>query len=144
MSLKRITTSACGFISVSLKNALRLKEINPQAEVVILFKDIRTYGFKERLYTEARKHDILFARYDDAHPPQVELGQGDILPSDGLTVRAWDASLGKWFTLQPDILVLSMPIVPRPETADVARLFKVPTDRDGFFLEAHVKLRPVY
>ena len=129
--------------SVSLKNALRLKEINPQAEVVILFKDIRTYGFKERLYTEARKHDILFARYDDAHPPQVELGQDDILPSEGLTVRAWDALLGKWFTLQPDILVLSMPIVPRPETADVARLFKVPTDRDGFFLEAHVKLRPV-
>ena len=129
--------------SVSLKNALRLKEINPQAEVVILYKDIRTYGFKERLYTEARKHDILFARYDDAHPPQVEVGQDDILPYDGLTVRAWDASLGNWFTLQPDILVLSMPIVPRPETADVARLFKVPTDRDGFFLEAHVKLRPV-
>ena len=124
--------------TVALKNALALKDQNPQAEVVILYKDIRTYGFKERLYTEARARGVLFVRYDDAHRPQVETGDGG-----PLTVRAWDLVLDRPLRLQPDLLVLSMPLIPPPDAHDVAGRFKVPVDENGFFLEAHVKLRPV-
>ncbi|HLE14373.1 MAG TPA: FAD-dependent oxidoreductase, partial [Anaerolineales bacterium] len=126
--------------SVSLKNALRLKELNPKLQVTLLYKDIRTYGFKERLYEQARRQGVLFARYDDAHKPQVGLPEENECP---LTVHTWDASLGRWMQLDLDLLVLSMPVIPRPDAHQLATLFKVSTDADGFFLEAHVKLRPV-
>jgi heterodisulfide reductase subunit A-like polyferredoxin len=119
-----------------LKNALHLKSLNPEMQIAILFKDIRTYGFKERLYQQAREKGILFLHYDDEHRPRVDT-------ASGLVVKAWDASLRRWVALQPDRLVLSMPVVPRPESHDLASIFKVSTDADGFFLEAHVKLRPV-
>jgi heterodisulfide reductase subunit A-like polyferredoxin len=126
--------------SVSLKNALRLKELNPGLQLTLLFKDIRTYGFKERLYEQARRQGILFARYDEDHKPQVEIPTDKNNPLD---IRAWDAALGRWMQLKPDLLVLSMPVVPQPDARQLASLFKVSTDADGFFLEAHVKLRPV-
>jgi heterodisulfide reductase subunit A-like polyferredoxin len=125
--------------TVALKNALRLKELNPNAEIVILYRDIRTYGFKEQLYSEARQRGVIFVCYDEWHHPQVTVGQDDL----SLNVRAWDFSLQRWLAFQPELLVLSMPIVPSPEAHELARLFKVPIDSDGFFLEAHVKLRPV-
>lgn len=122
--------------TVALKNALALKERQPDAQVVILYKDIRVYGFKEQLYTEARARGVLFVRYDDARPPQVETG-------DGLLVRAWDPVLERPLDLHPAMLVLSMPVVPRADAPQVAGQFKASLDADGFFLEAHVKLRPV-
>ena len=122
--------------TVALKNALALKQRRPDAQVVILYRDIRTYGFKERLYTQARAAGVLFVRYDDAHRPQV-MADGD------LTVRAWDPALRRDLLLRPDLLVLSMPAVPRTDAHQVAGLFKAALDGDGFFLEAHVKLRPV-
>jgi heterodisulfide reductase subunit A-like polyferredoxin len=122
--------------TVALKNALHLKTLNPGMQIAILFKDIRTYGFKERLYQQARQSGILFLHYDDEHRPQVDA-------ATGLIVKAWDTSLQRWVGLQPDRVVLSMPIVPRPESHQLASIFKVSTDADGFFLEAHVKLRPV-
>lgn len=122
--------------TVALKNALALKQRRPDAQVVILYRDIRTYGFKERLYTQARAAGVLFVRYDDAHRPQV-MADGD------LTVRAWDPTLRRDLLLRPDLLVLSMPAVPRTDAHQVAGLFKAALDGDGFFLEAHVKLRPV-
>jgi heterodisulfide reductase subunit A-like polyferredoxin len=122
--------------TVALKNALWLKALKPDAQVVILYKDIRTYGFKERLYTAARQQGVLFLRYDDQHKPQVEADHQ-------LVVSAWDAALGRSMRLQPDLVVLSMPVVPNSDVHDLAGLFKVPVDADGFFLEAHVKLRPV-
>ncbi|GAB4412920.1 MAG: FAD-dependent oxidoreductase [Anaerolineae bacterium] len=122
--------------TVALKNALALKQRRPDAQVVILYRDIRTYGFKERLYTQARAAGVLFVRYDDTHRPQVT--------ADGeLTVRAWDPALRRDLLLRPDLLVLSMPAVPRGDAHQVAGLFKAALDGDGFFLEAHVKLRPV-
>jgi heterodisulfide reductase subunit A-like polyferredoxin len=122
--------------TVALKNALALKQRQPDAQVVILYRDIRTYGFKERLYTQARAAGVIFVRYDDAHRPQVT--------ADGeLTVRAWDPTLRRDLLLRPDLLVLSMPVVPRDDAQQVAGLFKASLDGDGFFLEAHVKLRPV-
>ena len=125
--------------TVALKNALALKSIKPQAQVVILYKDIRTYGFKERLYSAAREHGVLFVRYDEQHTPQVSGSDG----TSPLAVLAWDPNLGRNLVIHPDLLVLSMPAVPGPDVKELAALFKVPIDADGFFLEAHVKLRPV-
>jgi heterodisulfide reductase subunit A-like polyferredoxin len=123
---------------VALKNALILKEHQPGAQVTILYKDIRTYGFKERLYTTAREKGVIFVRYDDDHRPKVASKE------DGsLTVEVEDPVLGRSLELQPNLLVLSMPVVPRPDVADLAVIYKVPTDANGFFSEAHVKLRPV-
>jgi heterodisulfide reductase subunit A-like polyferredoxin len=123
--------------TVALKNALALKARRPDADVVILFKDIRTYGFKERLYTQAREQGVLFVRYDDAHRPEVVAGDGTF------AVTAWDPALRRPLLMQPEMVVLSMPVVPNDDAAEVAGCFKVPRDVDGFFAEAHVKLRPV-
>ncbi|MBS1250493.1 MAG: NADPH-Fe(3+) oxidoreductase subunit beta [Chloroflexi bacterium] len=130
--------------TAALKNALTLKEHKPGAKVIILYKDIRVYGFKERLYTQARKAGVLFIRYTDEHKPEVKIKEGDQKASGpALTVRARDPSLDRFIEIHPDLLVLSMPVVPNPDTRELANHFKVSTDRDGFFLEAHVKLRPV-
>ncbi len=122
--------------TVALKNALALKTKRPDAQVVILYKDIRAYGFKERLYTQARQQGVIFVRYDDAHRPQVEA-------NGSLAVEVWDPTLQRKLSLRPDLLVLSMPVVPREDASEVSKLFKVTLDGNGFFLEAHVKLRPV-
>lgn len=122
--------------TVALKNALALKERAPEAQVVVFYKDIRTYGFKERLYTTAREKGVVFIHYDDKQRPQVE-------STGGLIVRGWDTILGRAIQLKPDLVVLSMPVVPNPEVEALSALFKVPVDTDGFFLESHVKLRPV-
>jgi heterodisulfide reductase subunit A-like polyferredoxin len=124
--------------TVALKNALALKKLNPEAQIVILYRDIRTYGFKERLYTEAREQGVLFVRYDDEHRPQVGVDQ-----DRDLSIETWDPILQRKLILRPDLLVLSMPVIPGDGVGKLATLFKVPVDNDGFFLEAHVKLRPV-
>ncbi|MBM3181156.1 MAG: FAD-binding protein [Chloroflexi bacterium] len=124
--------------TVALKNAIRLKEINPKAEIVILYRDIRSYGFKEKLYTLAREKGVLFVRYEPDRKPEVISDQSSVI-----SVKVWEPVLRKELTLHPDLLVLSMPPVPRTDAHDMATMFKVPTDVDGFFLEAHVKLRPV-
>jgi heterodisulfide reductase subunit A-like polyferredoxin len=133
--------------TTALKQALKLKELNPAAQVAILYKDMRTFGFKERLYTQAREKGILFVRYDDAHKPQVAVAetQGDSPPAPRSTlhVKIWEPMLGREMTLTPDVLVLSNPTVPAEGAHELATRLKVPVDMDGFFLEAHVKLRPV-
>jgi heterodisulfide reductase subunit A len=123
----------------ALKNALAFKEKNPNAQITILFKDIRSYGFKERFYTEARDKGVLFVRYDDDHKPEVIIDEENTKP----TILAWDQILKRSYQIKPDLLVLSMPVVPRPESKDLANVYKVSLDSDGFYLEAHVKLRPV-
>ncbi len=132
--------------TVALKNAIEFKKRNPDAQVVILYKDIRAYGFKERLYTTARERGVIFMRYDDEHKPEVEIQNPNSqfpIPNSQFQIRAWDPVLRRLITLQTDLLVLSMPAVPRPDMHEIAKMFKVSTDADGFFLEAHVKLRPV-
>jgi heterodisulfide reductase subunit A-like polyferredoxin len=127
--------------TVALKNAIALKQRNPAAQVVILYRDIRVYGFKERLYTQARRLGVVFIHYEAERKPQIDLPQGG---GDGpLTLRAWEAGINAWVSFPCDLVVLSMPVIPAPGAQALARLFKVPLDRDGFFLEAHVKLRPV-
>jgi heterodisulfide reductase subunit A-like polyferredoxin len=122
--------------TVALKNALALKERRPDAQVLILHRDIRAYGFKERLYEKARRQGVIFLRYDPDRRPEV-------VPGDPPEVRAWDAALGRPVLVRPDVLVLSMPVVSQPDARRVAGMFKAGLDADGFFLEAHVKLRPV-
>ncbi len=123
--------------SVAMKNAIRLKEVNPSASVTVLYRDIRTYGFHEDLYTQARKRGVIFVRYDWENLPRVSLNNGR------LRVGVEDPVLGKGLNLEPDLLVLSQAVVPAPGSEEVANLFKVPRTLEGFFLEAHVKLRPV-
>ena len=121
----------------ALKNALILKQRNPRANVTVIYKDIRTYGFKERLYDKALEAGVLFVRYDDTRPPEVSAASGR------LEVRVFEEILGNDIMLAPDYLVLSTPVVPPPAARELSDCLKVPVDMDGFFMEAHVKLRPV-
>ncbi len=128
--------------SQSVKNALNLKEINPQMDIYILFRDMRTYGFNEDYYREASNKDIKFIRYEPEDKPLVEAGESD----EGrpvLKVTATDYILGKKLELDADIIALAAAVIPSAATKEVAGLFKVTLNPDGFFKEAHVKLRPV-
>lgn len=125
--------------TVALKNALALKKRNPGVQVIFLYRDIRSYGFKERLDRQARENNMLFVRYDPERKPEVETGS----PDSPIRVKFWDPVLGQQMAHLADLVVLSMPVIPRADAREIAALFKVPTDADGFFMEAHVKLRPV-
>jgi heterodisulfide reductase subunit A len=128
--------------SQSVKHALKLKEINPQMDITILFRDIRTYGFKEDHYRAASEKDVKFIRYEPADPPQVETGAAE----DGrsvLKISVPDYILGKKLELDADVLALAAAVIPSAATKEIAGLFKVTLSPDGFFKEAHVKLRPV-
>ncbi len=123
--------------TTALKNALLLKRLQPEARVTILYRDVRAYGFKEHLYTEARRAGVIFVRYEGSAPPEVTARDGR------LQIRLRDPGLGTQLLLEPDLLVLSNPVVPSEGSRQVATALKIPVDADGYFLEAHVKLRPV-
>jgi heterodisulfide reductase subunit A len=123
--------------SEALKNALRLKELNPDASVYVLYRDIMTYGFREDiLYQKARKKGILFVRYDENDEPKVTVETGK------LVIKTMEHLLGRELRLHPDKLVLSTGIIPQ-ENKTLAQLLKVPLNEDEFYSEAHVKLRPI-
>jgi len=122
--------------SMAIKNALKLKETNPELKVTILYRDIRTYGLMERYYTLARKEGIEFIQYDLESKPALNLSEGK------LNLKVKDKILGEEVTFEPDILVLSTGVEPLENDA-LAKMLKVPLTSDGFFLEAHMKLRPV-
>jgi len=124
----------CG---TAIKNALHLKELNPAARVYILCRDVRVYGLNERWYRQARDVGVVFLRYDEAAKPGVSNEGGR------LVVRAKDDILGRTLALDADLLVLSAGIEPNKDNRELSQLLKVPLDADGYFLEAHVKLRPV-
>lgn len=126
--------------TTALKNALKIKALNPAVSVDIVYRDMRTYGFKEQLYKKARQAGVRFIHYEFDRKPQVRAGEGDGRP---LEIMVWEAILGREIRLEPDLLVLSMPVVPARDSHQLASLLKLSTDIDGFFLEAHVKLRPV-
>ncbi|MDE3088546.1 MAG: CoB--CoM heterodisulfide reductase iron-sulfur subunit A family protein [Chloroflexota bacterium] len=121
----------------AIKNALKLKELNPSAQVVVLNRDIRAYGFKEDAYRLAREQGVLFLHYDPENKPQVTNADGKLR----VTTSAPFAPGGS-ITLEPDLLVLSTGIEPE-KNEPLAQLLKVPLTQDGFFLEAHAKLRPL-
>lgn len=124
--------------TTALKNALMLKRHKPDAQVVIIYRDVRTFGFKERIYQEARRAGVVFVPYEFERKPELALD-----PETPVEVRVWDPTLGEEVVLHPDRVVLSMPVVPAEGSRELAARLKLPVDLDGFFLEAHVKLRPV-
>jgi heterodisulfide reductase subunit A2 len=127
--------------SHAVKNALKLKEINPDMEVYILFRDMRTYGFREDYYREASDKHVKFIRYVPEDPPLVETAtEGG---KEIIRVTATDPIMGQRLELDADILSLAAAVVPAASTREIAGLFKVTLSPDDFFKEAHVKLRPV-
>ena len=121
----------------AIKNALKIKEVNPSAEVYVLFKDIRAYGFKEEYYREAAMKGVLFMNYDDEHKPELTK------EGESFKMTVWEPVLKQNVEIEPDLVVLSAATRPNPENKHIAELLKVPLNKDGFFLEAHMKLRPV-
>jgi heterodisulfide reductase subunit A len=121
----------------TMKNAIRLKLFNPNCNVTVLYKNIVTYGFREKYYTEARKLGVNFTRYTSEQPPEIEYTNGR------LQVRMLDLSLNRWLTLKADVIPLSMPIAPSQGTRALAEQFRLPLSTEGFFAEAQIKLRPM-
>ncbi|MBN1103561.1 MAG: CoB--CoM heterodisulfide reductase iron-sulfur subunit A family protein, partial [Deltaproteobacteria bacterium] len=122
----------------AIKNALRLLDLNPRMQISILYRDMRTYGFQEDYYRKARERGVLFFRYKEGERPSVR--------ADGpaFFVSFRDPVLGREVNVSADCLVLSTGLIADEEgTEDLASIFHLPRTRDGYFLEDHVKLRPV-
>ena len=120
----------------SVKNAIKLKQLKPDMEVFIVYRDIRTYGLREDLYREARAQGVVFIRYDFSQELEVSHDGGH------LHVRFTNSALKREMEICPDLIVLASAVVPARENP-IAQLFKLPLNEDGFFVEAHAKLRPV-
>ena len=120
----------------AVKNAIHIKKLNPEAQVYILYRDIRTYGLLEDYYQEARKLGVIFFRYDTDAPPRVEARDG------GLSVTFRDGIIGRDLQVEADLVALSAGMVPT-DTEELASLVKLARTPEGHFMEAHVKLRPV-
>jgi heterodisulfide reductase subunit A len=125
----------------AVKNALMLKERNPEVNVYILYRDMMTYGFKEDYYRKARDEGIVFIRYNLQNKPEASFVKGE--HEDRLMISARDPFLDARLSIEADLLVLSVATVPPESNKELGQLFKVPLSKEGFFLEAHVKLRPV-
>jgi heterodisulfide reductase subunit A len=125
----------------SITCALKLKEINPQMDIYIIYRDMRTYGFAEDYYREAADREVKFIRYEPDDKPEVEAMQEE--GKQILRVTVTDPILGKKIALDADALALAAAVIPPATNDEICRLFKVSLNPDGFFQEAHVKLRPV-
>jgi heterodisulfide reductase subunit A len=123
--------------TAAIKNSLKLKTINPNAQISVLYRDIRTFGFKETTYLKARRQGVRFYRFELDHKPRVNR------QDDTLMVSVFDAQLQAAVQLQADLVVLSAAIRPRTESQELADAMRLPLDEDGFFMEAHPKLRPL-
>jgi len=120
----------------AVKNALKIKEINPASQVVVLYRDMRTYGYAEDAYREAREKGVLFIPYTMDSKPAIKTSGKK--PS----VSFYDPILQDDVTISPDVVALSVGIVPEG-TEELSKQLKIPVNENKFFLEAHVKLRPV-
>ena len=121
----------------AIKNALKIKEASPRTDVYVLYKDVRSYGFREDYYREAAAKGVLFINYDDERKPQVTNEDGK------LKMTFWEPVIRSEVEIEPDLLILSAATIPNPDNKRLSEMLKVPLTKDGFFLEAHVKLRPV-
>ena len=121
----------------SVKQALLLKSKHPDAQVFVLYRDLRTYAFKEDAYREAAEAGVIFIRYDEDSEPKVTSDK-----RRGLSVKVFEPLLQEHIEIQPDRIVLAAAIMPPEENERFAQLLKLPLSKDRFFLEAHMKLRP--
>ncbi len=120
----------------AVKNALKIKEINPASQVIVLYRDLRTYGFTEDYYREAREKGVMFIPYSLDKPPLIKVATRKV------EVSYDDPILNEKVTVSPDLVALSVGIVP-DSTEELSQMLKIPVNANSFFLEAHVKLRPV-
>jgi heterodisulfide reductase subunit A-like polyferredoxin len=120
----------------AIKNAIHLKELNPDTQVFVLYRDIRTYGLMEEYYTKARELGVFFFRFNENDPPEVSQSE------DGLTVTFTDHILGRKLSVDTDIVALSAGVVAE-DTEELASIMKLGRNAENYFIEAHVKLRPV-
>jgi len=121
----------------AIKNAIRIKEESPDSNVFILYRDVRAYGLHETDYVRALEKGVRFLRYEDDEKPEVS-------PENGrLKVSLRDPILDAKLNISTDLLVLSVGVVPGEDNKDLAQKLKLPLTEDNFFLEAHIKLRPV-
>jgi heterodisulfide reductase subunit A-like polyferredoxin len=133
----------------AVKNAMEIKKVSPQTEVYVLYRDVRTYGLMEPYYRQAREAGVTFLRFEAERPPEIQRretlrqAQDNALESAPLQVIVHDGMLDTDVALEADRVVLSVAVVPREDAGEVAKLLKVPLTEDGFFQEAHLKLRPV-
>ncbi|MCK5069969.1 MAG: CoB--CoM heterodisulfide reductase iron-sulfur subunit A family protein, partial [Desulfocapsa sp.] len=120
----------------AIKNVLKIKELNPESQIIVLYRDIRTYGFAEDAYLEARKKGVIFIPY--------EVDRRPVVTSKGTKVQVdfFDSIMQEEVSMTPDLVALSVGIVP-DGTQELSKMLKLPVTANGFFLEAHVKLRPV-
>jgi heterodisulfide reductase subunit A len=120
----------------ALKNALKLKELNKNTDITVFYRDMRSYGFREDYYLEAREKGVLFIQYEPERKPEVNLRGED------LSLNYYDSTINMEGEIAPDLLVLSTPITPEGNQ-ELSKLLRLPLTGDGFFMEAHMKLRPL-
>jgi heterodisulfide reductase subunit A-like polyferredoxin len=123
----------------SLKSAIALKKMDPRKRVFVIYRDIRSYGFREDLYREARERGVLFIRYDLERMPELNRAHNG---KGGLVLTVFDPVLQMPVTLSPDLVVLASGVV-LADNKKLYEIFKIPVNSDGFLVEAHAKLRPV-
>ena len=122
--------------SSALKNSIYLKDQNPDLDIYVLYRDIMAYGFLENYYTQAREKGVIFIQYNVNDKPWIGMENGQV------SVGVKDPILGREITIESDLLVLSTGIVPNGQN-ELAQIFEVEVDQDGFFQEAEYKWRPV-
>jgi heterodisulfide reductase subunit A len=122
----------------TLENALTILDRNPKARIFVLFRDMRSYGFRERKYEEARKRGVIFVRYEIEEPPTVEKGK-----NGKLDIAVRDHVLNRPVKIAADLLTLAAGVDPVPMREEIVEVFKGQLNAEGFLLEAHMKLRPV-
>ncbi|MEW6429361.1 MAG: 4Fe-4S dicluster-binding protein, partial [Thermodesulfobacteriota bacterium] len=120
----------------AVKNALKIKEINPESQVIVLYRDMRTYGYAEDSYRQARDAGVIFVPYTMDRKPEV------LKKGNRTEVCYFDPLLQEDVQVAPDLVALSVGIVPQ-DTAELSKLLKAPINENNFYMEAHVKLRPV-
>jgi heterodisulfide reductase subunit A len=125
----------------SIKNALELKKKNPEMDIYILYRDMRTYGYMEDYYREASEMDIKFVRYEPEAPPKVKATTSE--GREVLQVGLMDYVLGMEIAIDADYIALAAAVVAREDNKQLAQQFKISLGPDDFYKEAHVKLRPV-
>jgi len=128
--------------SEAINNALKIRKADPEANVFILYRDVRTYGLMEKHYSRAREAGVFFIQYDEENKPKV-YKHGSSEEEDKLRVSVFEPIIGEQLLIDADLIVLSTAVVPPADNERLAQMLKVPLNEDGFFLEAHAKLRPV-
>ncbi|MHB9058086.1 MAG: FAD-dependent oxidoreductase [Bacillota bacterium] len=137
---KYCSRTCCG---QSVRNAIITKEKNPEAEVYVLYRDLRTYGFLEKYYREAREKGVIFINWDEDAKPEATVDGGVDGKGGRLLVRVRDGATGLPVEVETDLLVLATGTAPAEGVRELGTMLKVPVNEDGFFLETHIKLMPM-